>query len=867
MNEVEAKEKIQKLIDKYERIKASGEINRYNEQATKDHFIRPLFEVLGWDFEEEVFPEKKVSKGRVDYAFKLNGISKFFLEAKKLKENLDLPKWAEQAINYSWHKGVVWAILCDFEGLKVFNAEIKSKSHSDALFFSIDYTEYIERFDQLWLLSKDSIKEGLLDKEAEKWGKKIKKTPVDKQLLADLTASREVLSKDILKNNKEKNLSQKEIDECVQRILDRIIFIRKCEDSEIETKKLVPLLREIEAKGKENAYKQIQKVYREFDDKYNSKLFTKHLSDELIVSYSALFKAIYTTYLTFDKTIRYNFADLDADVLGNMYEQYLGHLLKSSKTRATLESGSKKRKEQGIYYTPTYVVKYIVENTLGELLKNKKIRIENLKVLDPACGSGSFLIKAFDFLVEKTKERDEKFSQTKLDGQGFFSKKLDILRNNLFGVDLDEKAVEIAQLNLLLKMAEKRHRLPSLKENLKCGNSLIQDTNLNDKKSFVWNDEFSSIMGNDGFDIIIGNPPYVNNRNLNDDDKSYFEEMYETAHQQYDLYVLFYELAFKLLKPGGFLGFITPNKFSITKYGVPLRKILLSNKIIKIVDVSQLSVFGDVSTYPYIVIIQKGKPDKNHSFKFYSPSDTDLNASKEKTIKQSDLKFDEPFLLNINNTESSILKKISGEEVIDIYRAKPTSKNSSEDGNSYVVSNREIEPYGILRPTNKINSQNEWKLDLPAIIMKKICYVPTATIISNENYVPINTVYVIHSKNKDVSLEYLLAILNSKLIGFYTRVKYATTAMRGGFIELRTFEIKSIPIKIISGSEQIKIIDLVKRLVDLKSKVNKLDGKETDEYKDLKDKISKLKLQIDEEIYTIYNIPDKEKEYINNSLK
>jgi hypothetical protein len=364
---------------------------------------------------------------------------------------------------------------------------------------------------------------------------------------------------------------------------------------------------------------------------------------------------------------------------------------------------------------------------------------------------------------------------------------------------------------LLLKTTDKKHKLPKLQQNIKNGNSLIDDPNVSEK-AFNWNKEFENIMKNGGFDVIIGNPPYINNRNLKETEKKNFEKRYKTAYQQYDIYVLFYELALQLLKVGGYVGFITPNKFAITNYGKPLRKLLLSNKIVKISDVSQLNVFGDASTYPYVVVLKKEQPAENVTA-IYFPASANLDNANHTMLKQETLKADEPFIFSEKNEEREILQKVSGESLIDIFRAKPTSRNITEMGNSLAITNREIEKYCLLPTKKRINANKSWEIKTPAILMKKICFVPTATILQTNGGIPINTVYVIHPKNKMVKPEYLLAVLNSSLIGYYSRKKYATTAMRGGFIELRTFEIESIPIKRISESAQEPIVHLVKKIL------------------------------------------------------
>lgn len=472
LDKEKAKIEIKNLVKKYNDLVASGRIKTYSEESTKKDLILPLFRALGWDVEngDECTAEEKISRKRVDYGLRIDGIPKIFLEAKAAREDLDKTEFAEQAINYAWHKGATWAVLCDFEGTKVFNAEWKSSNPLQNLFFALNFNQY-ESDDRLFLLSRESLEKGLIDKEAEKWGKKVKKVPVDKQLLSDLTTFRNNLNKNILKNNASKNLTEDELDESVQRLLDRLIFIRTLEDKQLEAPILQSIVREDTNK---RIYKKLNEAFRKIDDIYNSKLFTPHLCEELVVDDDVLEKVIMGLFRTSDNAVHYDFSAIDADVLGNIYEQYLGHILKKTDKRAKLTEGKAHRKEQGIYYTPTYIVDYIVRNTVGELAKSKKTDLSKIKILDPACGSGSFLMKTFDYLVTLDNKRNGSVEQTHLDTMSesvTYGRKVEILKNNIFGVDLDSKAVEIAQLNLLLKAAEKKHRLPTLQENIKHGNT------------------------------------------------------------------------------------------------------------------------------------------------------------------------------------------------------------------------------------------------------------------------------------------------------------------------------------------------------------------------------------------------------------
>jgi len=270
-------------------------------------------------------------------------------------------------------------------------------------------------------------------------GKKLKKQPVSKQVLDDLLEAKKKLTKSILNHPRLNKISETELDESVQRILDRLIFIRTCEDRNIEQNHLLTAVRN---KNKKSLWEELKKIFRKFDELYNSKLFEKHLCEQLFIDDEILEEIINSLYYTKDRSIYYDFSAINADVLGNIYEQYLGHILKNTPTSAKLKETHQHRKEQGIYYTPTYIVDYIVKNTVGEILKNIKPKdAAKLRILDPACGSGSFLIRAFDELVDYW----QKVSPNEFD----YFRKIEILENNIYGVDLDRQAVEITQMNLV----------------------------------------------------------------------------------------------------------------------------------------------------------------------------------------------------------------------------------------------------------------------------------------------------------------------------------------------------------------------------------------------------------------------------------
>ncbi|HKY55678.1 MAG TPA: hypothetical protein VJM08_15280, partial [Anaerolineales bacterium] len=353
---------IEKLVTNFKNIPALQR-KGMNEMQTRLGYILPLFRALGWDTSNinEVSPEEKVSRGWVDFSFRIGNVPRFFLETKKVNENLNDPKWVKQAIDYAWTKSVTWALLSDFEGLRVFNAEWKEPNPFSAQFIEFDLDSYLTDFERLWWLSKPETLARRLDLEAEKVGKKIKRLPVSQNLFDDLKKWRQ----NLFKNYKAFNLgySAAQIDEAVLRLLNRLIFIRTAEDREVEDNRLRSLVRVLKDRKQINRLdRELAAVFRQFDETYNSELFARHFSEELQIPPSDLEEVIEGLY---EKNFtRYNFNALDADVLGTAYEQYLGHVVAEGVDETHVEEKRTKRKSQGIYYTPTFVTKYIVQQTV-----------------------------------------------------------------------------------------------------------------------------------------------------------------------------------------------------------------------------------------------------------------------------------------------------------------------------------------------------------------------------------------------------------------------------------------------------------------------------------------------------------------------
>ncbi len=881
MNKEEAKEKIKLLVDKFNRLKEQGKLSTYKEENTKAEFIEPLFEALGWDVrniytDDEVKREEKVSKNRVDYVFRINSIPKFYLEAKAIKEDLDKIEFAKQAIDYAYFKNTAWAVLTDFQGLKIFNSEWKGDINQ-CKFKEFNYYEYLTRFDELYLLSKESMAEGELDKKAEEVGKKIKKLPIDKQLLQEFTLIREKLTKDIQKNNPK--YSEKDLDEIVQRILDRLIFIRSTEDRQIEEPKLLPLTREYKNNPTKKFNVKITELYRYFDETYNSKLFSPHECEVAEITPITYLESIESLYHSKDNQIHYNFGVIEADILGQVYEQYLGHLLKKTEKRSKLEESQTHRKEQGIYYTPKYIVDYIVKNTIGELAKDKKVNLEEIKILDPACGSGSFITAALEYLDKEIQAKENKkikkteikgTQQTTLDSESknaVQTRKTKILVNSIYGVDLDKQAVEITQLNLLLRTAQTKQKLPMLQNNIKNGNSLIDDPNIAGNMAFNWEEQFPEIMKRGGFDVIIGNPPYFN---LSKKDGNLIKEFSEISDGIVNIAAVFIKKADKLLKEDGYLGFIVPKSILTVDSWSKLREFLLNErKIEKIQDMSM--AFEDVGLEQVIIIFKKTKPIHNNMFigellgktfeveqEYFKKKRTILTCLNDKTLKLIKKIENNSILLGticemprgitVNSKEySSELKKslvkVLGGTSVERYLIKDGNKRKP---NRYLDSSRnELKSKETIFKASRIIYQNVAS-SLPKVVATLVENEPTDDTLNN----------VINDEKYISNLD-LLGLLNSNLITFYLR--YGIINCSKLTIHLDKPYLGKLPIKITKNLRSYVI-----KILELKKKLNEINS---DSQIEIRNELKELERNINAAAYALYGLTEDEKNVIEESLK
>lgn len=625
----EVYKKVEELVIKFRNNKDQYTNKNYNETETRRDFLDPFFEAFGWDVSNragksqtyrDVIHEDKVKVGKEtkapDYAFRIGGNRVFFVEAKKPGVNLkedNLP--AFQLRRYGWSAKLGISFLTDFEELAVYDCTRKPNVNDKASTARIEYIhfeDYLNRFDFLYeILNKERIEQGSLEKYIAGTSNKKGTESVDIDFLNSLDNLRTKLASNIAKLNK--NLSVRDLNYAVQQIIDRIIFLRAAEDRGIE--EYGDLKKTCENKG-ESFYGNLLKIFEKADGRYNSGLFDfskDSISSSIEIDNKVIKEIINELYYPLSP---YEFSVISVEIIGNAYEQFLGKTITIGKNHsAKIELKPEVRKAGGVYYTPEYIVDYIVANTVGEAIKGKKPEeIANIKILDPACGSGSFLLGAYKYLLNyhieyynKIKDR-AKFKGSKEDvikenGDLTIWIKKQILRNNIFGVDIDSNAVEVTKLSLLMKCLEgespasiqnnqdlfNERALPSLEDNIKCGNSLIgndfyeshldlDDDTLYKINCFDWNSKFRDIMKAGGFDVVIGNPPYVQIQSMEKELKEgYKESNYKNYISTGDIYQLFFEKSLDVLKTGGIVGMITSNKWMRAGYGVVTRDYFYRN--------------------------------------------------------------------------------------------------------------------------------------------------------------------------------------------------------------------------------------------------------------------------------------------------
>jgi type I restriction-modification system DNA methylase subunit len=674
----EAFERVERLVSVFKQNEQQYLSPTYSEQQARIDFIDKFWIALGWDvnhevqtnpYEQEVKVERAVltssGRKRADYAFLAPNFRDvlFYAEAKKPKAEIDNSLYYFQTVRYGWNSRTPLAVLTDFEQLRVLDSRYKpdietALQRAVKKFYCGEYIDP-EKFREIYhLLSREAARNGSIEKFAETLDKLVGRAhqrtlfaggykSIDESFLQDLDEDREELARTFAKENPQ--LDSYELTEVTQRTLDRLVFMRFLEDKLIEPE---PIVENLGIRG--SSWQGFVTISQRLDKVYNGIIFKKHpiLDAQTFKVDEAAFDNVRASLA--HTVSPYDFNAIPIHILGSIYERFLGKIITVTDQGAHVEEKPEVRKAGGVYYTPEYVVNYIVENTVGKLIKGKSPEeIRQMRFADIACGSGSFLLGIYDVLLRYyTKYYNAKKNKAKGKRAGCIERedgtlrlsllqRRDILLNNIYGVDVDPQAVEVAQLSLYLKLLEdetvissrlyqmefREALLPSLNKNIICGNSLIgrdildgylfetdEERKLNPMN---FENEFPQIMKSGGFDAILGNPPYIRMESFKNQ-KGYLRSNYTSHDERSDLYIYFIEQAHKLLNKRGRFGMIVSNKFLRANYGKPLRDFLRRNeRIERIVDLAGLPVFAGATVRTIILLTSRGE-DEKYEF-LYSP--------------------------------------------------------------------------------------------------------------------------------------------------------------------------------------------------------------------------------------------------------
>ena len=668
-------------------------IRESKEEQFQAKFLDELFvNILGYtlspqpDYNLTTELKNEKNSRKADGAILKDGKALGVIELKSSKTK-DLESIRQQAFDYKVNQtGCVYVITSNFEKLRFYINNAVDFEEFDLF----NLTE--DRFALLFLcLEKESllnniplkIKESSIQEEEAITKKFYNDYSLFKRELyrdlVKLNLKNEVFRSELLKEDAErasKNIKQTLFKKS-QKLIDRFLFIFFAEDrgllppnSTLQILEQWHKLKELDAE--EPLYSRFKKYFNYLDkgrkgtdDKqeifaYNGGLFkpdnvldSLFVSDDLLAKHSGKLQA-------------YDFeSQVDVNILGHIFENSLNEIesVNAEIEGTEFDKQKTKRKKDGVFYTPKYITKYIVDNTVGKLcaekknelgivedeyLKDRKGRSTNklkelqnklesyrtwllqITICDPACGSGAFLNQALNFLIAEHQYISE--LQTKLLGGGIVFPDIEntILENNIYGVDLNEESVEIAKLSLWLRTAQPRRKLNDLSSNIKCGNSLIESKALAGNKAFKWEEQFPEVFSEGGFDVIIGNPPYVKLETIKDVSASLEKLEYKTFDRRGDLYVLFVEKGFSLLKQGGAISYIMPNKWLQAGYGKKLREFFLTKQLNTLIDFGDIQIFEGATTYPVIFLAEQNQPQKSFTgalLKARKPFDFESNVS------------------------------------------------------------------------------------------------------------------------------------------------------------------------------------------------------------------------------------------------
>ena len=881
-------------------------IQQSKEEQFQEGFLRELFvNVLGYTLNPSpnynLITEKKneTNSKKADGAIQKDGKVIGVIELKDYKTT-DLSRIEAQAFGYkSQHRDTRLVVISNFEKLRLYidNAVDYQEWH----LFNLTENDFRELYLCLAWAQVDAgiaiqMKQESVSSEDQ----------ITKALYRDYSEFKRVLFADIIANNPaEEGVDEKEwqllLFKKTQKLLDRLLFIFFAEDCGLlQPNSMVQIIENWQKLKDLDAYVPLYdriKQYFGYLDKghqgkpfdvfaYNGGLFkTDDVLDSLRISDDLL--ATHTRKLS-----TYDFeSDVDVNILGHIFENSLSEI---EEVTQQINSGkapqTSKRKQDGVFYTPQYITKYIVENTIGRLcsekknelgiveeeyfsdqrrqLKTKQRLLEQLQqyrdwllqitILDPACGSGAFLNAALQFLMAEHKLIDE--MEAKVAGSAIVFQDVEnsILEHNLYGVDINEESVEIAQLALWLRTAKPHRKLNSLNENIKCGNSLISDPAIAGEKAFSWQEQFPKVFEKGGFDVVIGNPPYVFAREkVSEEDKAYYSQVYESAKYQVNTYIIFMEQSLLLAKKDGIIGLIVPNSWLMTYSGEALRKIFIERASLdKIVNLYGKS-FEDANVETVISIMKKSVADANHTIEILITNEKSSSFDFLHYKKQNDFSHNPgyEFLVFQDDISESLTEKLrEGCRDLDEVACVKAGLQAYEKGKGKPMQSAEdvkSRPYDFTYQFNEdtykyldgsnvlrygVNWTGQWlwygnHLAAPRtlnlftdekIIVREITsefpHCLNAVYTSDTYLYNRSNIAVVRREGENFNLKYILVLLNSTLLSFYFK-KNTAKAERKLFPKIILNDLRLFPIKVISEEAQQSFVALADTMLSLNSQL------------------------------------------------
>ena len=891
--------KLDTIVAEAKRLRISGFGDQEPEEATKQLLLEPLLHALGFASESNYVREYKILGDSVDYLLKSER-PLIFVEAKSLhdcpKTSL-LDKHRQQVLRYlqnyrlspeiaRMEHPVKWILLTNLAQFHFIRLNEVAPS------FSFSLEDLCARREQFWeLLALDNLAADRID---ELYDQQLK-PGLDQQFLLDLKKWRSLLANGFAFRNQARSLDA--ITLASQQLLDRFIFCRMLETHRLlDYNKLARTFAHYDAlyARADKTFAEVLRdtLFREIKNDFNTELFTVPLlCDELdmdnivlaaVVGHAPLapdlaaqcgFDSEAGELPSFRHLYSYDFSRMSQDVLGAVYERFLAHKLLPDRGRIVIEDTDELRKKEGVYYTPQYIVDYIVEQTLGQKIRpilvearsllgyknyqgaHARVReLQHIKVLDPAMGSGSFLLRAFDALVRAYDEYNRECRRHKKErnsGGTLFDadfvvaeEVLDVPRHvlaeNIFGVDLDAQAVEMAKLSLWLRyMALSRDRfldrlrrrrrgdkplnlLPNLQNNLRRGNSLISDPAVAGDAAFDWEKEFPQVMQRGGFDVVIGNPPYrmLQPHNTGEDVLSYLRQHFAGVEFKIDLFHLFLQRDVSLLRQGGAVGHIVPTSILNNVYAAGLRRWLAERCCVEHISVCGEQVFPDADVHTTILTLRREESDKARAgHEVLATSQFDESSPRAgltySRIGQSSF-LQTPgcvwnILLNEENadligrlqTQFTPLKALAriNRGLVTGDRRRFIAETKKTDSHVPIIEGEDVLRYYAAPPSHFVLFERPetaggcWEPEVHLaphkIVIRQIGHGPTATVLRRPVAVTAN-LFTIRAPTLEDEL-YLLGILNSRLTAFFWRTMFAD--FKTSFPQVTAFSLEQLPVK------------------------------------------------------------------------